>query len=632
MTARFRFRFFSIMVAAVALTVVASPMSSSALAQRNPDRPNIEDLLPETTVAFVQIADIKDMMEKVYSGAGMKFFEEEKIAPLVKRIEEEGRKAYGKIEEQVGLSIDEIQSLPAGEMVFAAIAPRRKNPVFMVILEVGEENEAVDKALGVVRDKITETGNTTEDEELESGTKVEKITIDGEEAFMARRDGLIVGCSQEKELNDFFLRWDGEEVEKVRPLSKNRKFITIMNRCRSQKDLESEIKFFFDPIGLFKSAGRGNVEMQVAIAFLPTLGLDSLLGLGGSVILGDEEYETIMHSHLLLSSPRKGVTKVLAFKPNDYEPEMWMPSDVYFYTTTSWDVPQMFNEIRGLVDLAMGEGNFDNFVGENIDDRLEMSFEDEILSQLSGRISFSQVTSVPGKLNSASWVIGMGLNNVDEAKDVVTTLVEFINENVADDSIKATEYEGITYWAVDEATTEARNEQRAERRRERNERRGREADSGDEFRATIRMPRPTISIVGSSLIFTDSIEAFEKVVATYKGEAEPLRNDKDFIKMADQMTRLLGTDMPVALSYSQPRNQVESLLKFAGSDESKSFLASNSENNEFWKVVKGVMDDHELPSMDVMNKYMLPQGWFATSDDTGYHLLWFQERLVLEDE
>jgi hypothetical protein len=621
-------------IAIIFLAFLFAPVSS-ADAQRNPDRPNIEELLPETTVAFIQIPDIRDLLEKTKDSAGMQMLRDEEVAPMYERIIEEGRTAYGKVEEEVGLSLEELQSIPSGELVFCTIAPRRKNPAYMFILEIGEENEAAEKALGVARDKLVEAGNTAEDEELESGVSVEKLSIEGMVWFKAQREGLVVACSNEKVLNDFFLRWDGEEVKKVRPLSKNRKFITIMNRCRSKKELPSDIRFFVDPIGIFKSAGRGNVEMQLAIAFLPSLGLDSLLGMGGSVILGDEEYETIAHGHLLLSSPRKGVTKVLSLKPGDYEPESWMPFDAHSYTTTSWDVPQMYNEIRGLVDLTMDEGAFDNMVQDNINDRLEMSLEEDILSQFSGRISLGQVTSVPGKLNSASWVVGLGLNNAKDATEMGEKLVDFLNENAFDGNIEKSEYEGIVNWAISDSAIEAQSERRLERRRERNKRRGREEDDMEEMRATVRLPRPTFAIIDNTLVITDSVEAFEKAVATHKGESESLMNDAGFVKMADQMTRLLGTDMPVALSYNQPKYSVQAMLEYGNADSTKALLSSQAENSDdgsFWKVLKGVMDDHELPSSETLSKYIAPQGWFATSDDTGYHFLWFQERLELEDE
>lgn len=622
-------------VAIAMLFLMTAAIPSIAWGQRDEDRPNIEDLLPETTVAFVQIADIRDFIEKAGDGAMMQMLNDEEVAPLYERVVDEGRKAYGKVEEKVGLSLEEIQSLPSGEMVLCAIAPRRKNPVYMVIVEVGEDNEVVDKALDIARDKMSEAGLEKDDEELESGVEVEKFNIDGQQVYMAKRDGLIIGCSDETVLNNFFLRWDGEEVKKVRPLSKNRKFITIMNRCRSEKDLPNDVRFFFDPIATYKSAAKGNIGMSAAIAFFNPIGLDTIRAIGGSMILGDEEYEAILHGHLLLSSPRKGITKVISLKPDDYQPELWMPKDAMFYSTTSWDVPQMFQELRGIFDLTMEEGTFDTFITENIDDRLEMSLEEDILSQLSGQLSMSQIAAQPGKLNSASWIFGLGLTDSEKATVVVEDLITWLNEN-AGAGVEEFEYDGVKYWKTSEEVVAERTERRRKRREQRRARRGEEGDDdGDLMRATVRMPEPHYSIIGGSLVICDSKEAFEMVVETYKGKKPGLANDEDFVKMAKQMTRLLGTDMPVALSYSQPKNQLLPMMQYANSDEARSYLGAMVEKEEgdgFWGTLKGVLDDHDLPSEDVLAKYIVPQGWFVTSDDTGYHLLWFQNRLQIEDE
>jgi hypothetical protein len=593
------------------------------MAQRNPDRPPIEDLLPETTVGFFQIADFRDAVQKWKDGAAGAMYEDKEIQPLVDRMVEEGRKAYGKVEDTVGLSLEEIQSLPSGEMVVAVIAPRRKNPEFMMIVEVGEENEAVDKALGRAREAIAETGTELEETELESGLKVEKVVIDENTVFIAQQDGLMIASTSEKELENFFARWAGETVKKVRPLSSNRKFITVMNRCRSKKELPAEVRFFVDPIGIFKSAGRGNMGMQAAIAFLPTLGLDGLLGAGGSMIMGDEDYEFVIHSHLLMASPKKGILKMVAFKPADYEPQEWVPNDIHWYTSTSWDIDQLYNELESMVDTTMGEeGSFAEMIEDNVNENIPITLKEDVLDQLTGRLTLTNVTAEPGRFNGASWIIGAEVKDLDKARETVEKMVEFANEQEnVDGSIEAMTYEGVTYWAANQDWTEERNEARAERRRERNERRGR-----PDVEMNIRMPYPTLSFIGDSLVFTDSVEAFHKAVDTYKGTSETLRNSDEFVEMSREMTNLLGTDMPVALSYNQPKYQFQMLLDMASSEDTKTFLSTQAENNEFFSVVKGVMDDHPLPSMDTLNKYMMPSGWFATSDDTGYHLLWFQKR------
>ena len=568
--------------------------------------------------------------------------EDESIVPIRDRImEETTKKAYSKVEENVGMSLDDLASIPSGEMVFATIAPRRSNPVFMVILEVGEDNEAADNAFGLAMEKITDAeGNTVEKSELESGIEIDTVTVDGYPVFIARRDGLVIGCSDEKVLNDFFTRWDGGVVSKVRPLSKNRKFVTVMNRCQSQKDLPLDFTFFFDPIALIKSSSRGDFSAQTVIAMFPAIGLDSILALGGSVILDDDEFESIMHGHLLLSNPRKGVTKVISLKPGEYEPERWVPFDSFFYTTTSWDVPQMVEELRGIFDLVIEEGTFDNFIETQINEKLEMSLEEDILPNFTGRISGSQVSVDPGKINPGSNIFAFELSDVDAATETIEKITAKVNGDADDPLIEKREFEGFAYWLRSESSIEAGRARRQKRREERNERRDAEEQERDAAnqarrelrRGTFRTPRGVYGVIGESLVVCDSIEAFERAVATFQGEVPSLQNEEGFLLMADQMTRLLGTDMPCAIYYNNPKHQIASLLELINSDTTKKFVAGSADDgNEFMKTVKGLLDDHEPPSLEVMQKYLAPQGGFATSDDTGYHFLWFQERIVLDD-
>lgn len=611
-----------------------------AVAQRDPDRPPIEDMLPETTVAFVQIADFQDMIIKWKDGAGGALMEDEKVAPFVERVAEEGRKAYSRVEEKVGLSLEEIQSLPSGEIVFACVAPRRKAPEFFLIAETGEENEAADKALDRLRRLMDETENEVSKETLESGLEVETFMVDGNETYMVRREGLVVACTSEKEIQDFFARWDKEEVKKVRPLSSNRKFITIMNRCASVKEIPADIRFFVDPIGIAKSAGKGNVGIQAGLAFLPTLGLDGLLGAGGTAIWGDEDYEMISHGHLLLANPKKGILKMLSLRPDDYEPEAWVPHDTHWYTTTSWDVPQMYAELTSMVDTFTEEGNFEKLVQENVNENIEMDLRQDILELLDGRITMASMTEDSNMLNGTATIFGLGIKDKDAAREVIEKLLGTFNDRSEDENRTLGEmkkYRDIEYWCSDQKGRERRSERRRERMKERAERRGRPNMS-----TTVRIPNPTFALIGDSLVITDSISAMERVIDTFDGSYESLRNNGEFVELAQHMTNLLGTDMPCAISYNQPKHQFKLLLDMAGSDSIREFVdaaAAGSDEEEeddenmvkaIFGHVKSILDEGEMPSMDDLNKYMMPNGWFATSDDTGYHLLWFQKRFQRE--
>ena len=71
----------------IAVILLLCPVfASEAFSQRDEARPNIESLLPETTVAMVQIPDIKRVIDKTMNGTGGRMLEDEAIAPLLSLI------------------------------------------------------------------------------------------------------------------------------------------------------------------------------------------------------------------------------------------------------------------------------------------------------------------------------------------------------------------------------------------------------------------------------------------------------------------------------------------------------------------------------------------------------------------
>ena len=166
------------------------------------------------------------------------------IRDRVNGLMEEARAAYGEVEEEIGLSMEELQSLPGGEITFAVLAPKRKDLAFAVIIETDPENEAVEKALERAREQALEDGNEIDEEETDDGFKLEKFRTDGQTMTMFNRDGLIVACSDEDEMTALIDRWEGREVETIRPLSSNRKFVTIMRRCAGNDELTPEFRMY----------------------------------------------------------------------------------------------------------------------------------------------------------------------------------------------------------------------------------------------------------------------------------------------------------------------------------------------------------------------------------------------------
>ena len=625
---------------AIAAVLTCTSFVATSFGQADPaTRPPTQDLLPATTVAFIQIDDFRDMIQKLKDTSMGQFTQDEAIAPLIEGLWDEAKIAYDDVKDDVGLDIEDLEQLPSGEMTFAVIAPRRKNPEFLLVVELNNENEAFDRVLDRGRQLIREeAGEEITSEESDDGLEYESFMVEGKKIKFFRKDDLLVGCSSEAELDAFVDRWMGRTDDEDRPLSTNRKFVTIMNRCKGTTDLKPEGRFFVDPIAFAKSATRGNFGAQAAINFLPVLGLDGLLGFGGSMILSEEEFEYVYHAHLLLASPQKGLFEMVALKPTNYQPEPWLPADTIVYATTSWDIEKMLAEITKLVDLYMGTATddppvVDNWIENNINEMVGFDLKEDVIKHLSGRLTFLQMLEKPVRFNSQVPMLALGIKEnhgaeIEESLELIVNAINTEGGNEAaednEDRLVSTDYKGIQIWATDPTRTQERMERQRERRIERGQ-----PD------IDVNVPEPCFAIVGDSfLISFQSRKFMEHCIDVHQGESPALVDDPTYKAVANKMTRLLKTDMPCMMSYNDPEDSMRFMFELAKGDSLQGLLESGAAENKYVAGIKNRMDENPLPDFEEMKKYFMPSGSFATSDDTGYHFLTFglRERPDAEDE
>lgn len=647
-----------ILIAILAFTATEQLVISQEADPSN--RPRTQELLPETTVAFIQIDDFRDMVGKLQETSFGQMTQDESIAPLIDGLWDEARLAYGEVEDEVGVTLEDIRELPSGEMTFAIIAPRRQSPEYMLIIELDTESGAGERILERGREVIAdETGEPITTEESEDGIEYETFNAAGKNFKFFEKDGLMVGCSSEEELDAFVDRWMEREVEKVRPLTSNRKFVTIMNRCLGNNEIEPEARFFIDPIGLARSATRGNFAAQAAINFLPIIGLDGLLGIGGSMLLSEDDFESVVHGHILLSNPRKGVLEMLALKPTDYQPEPWLPADTATYITTSWDVDQLLAELSKMVDLYQnGEGLVDEWIDGNINKQIQMDLKEDVLAHLTGRVTYAEWIAPPMALNSQVQLFAMELSDPEAFEESFESIIQEVTggnvidrssgNDIPEDNIRngndqdreswmaKSEYKGFKTWTVSQASIDRRqalrNQRREARRRAENpdgEGFNEPAEPEDpavvEMRADMR-PRPAMALVGNYLLMSfssRSMDFIEHAIDTAEGEEMPMIDDENFMEVQRKMTRLLRSDMPCAMTYQNPEHAFRMLFELAGSEQTQAFFSSQMDDNPVLSGIQSRFAENPLPDFDEMKGYFRPTGGFVVSDDTGYHFLAF---------
>ncbi|MFN6208679.1 MAG: DUF3352 domain-containing protein [Planctomycetota bacterium] len=587
----------------------------ASLATGQQARPAAEELFPETTVLFLQIQNVRELAEDFMSTNMGNLMKQEKIAPLAEELWGQAKEAYAEVQDEVGVSLEDMQSLPTGEIRFAAIAPLRADIQFAMLMDIDPESDTFKNMERVGRERGELEGATFEDEETADVKFTTVARPDGEGQFVYFiKDGTFVITTDKALSQQIVDRWVGREVEKIRPLKDNRKFVTIMNRCRGTKEVPPEARMYMDPIEFFRASTRGDVGTQAALNFLPILGLDGLLGVGGSVIFDEQGFESVTHLHLMLANPRAGILEMLALKPGKYQPQLWVSDQAVSYVSTSWDVNKVYAELGKMVDLFTSEGEFERQVETNVNERLELNLKDDILAAMDGRFTVTSWVEPPARLNSQVNAIGLGLSDPEKAEEIIRQLIQRAidargDQEDAEPPVIEEKYKGITIWTA--PVPEDRRERIRQRREE------------GEMQFEIRIPEPGFAIIDGSLVAADSVSFIKFAIDTYKGENPPLVDDPSFKQVSRQMTNLLGTDMPAAIFYSQPGPMMESMLNLAKGDDVKGALERGGEENRFVKNFQRALEDNPLPDWEEIRDFFASSGGFITSDDSGYHALLF---------
>lgn len=628
---------FAVLVAVLLLPsqlMLASPQSESI-----PERPTTEFILPETTVALVQIPNFRDALEKMRQTAGGQMMADQSIAPLVDGLWEEAETSYEDVKDKVGLELSDLTSLPAGEMTFAVIAPRRQNPEYLVMMDLNADDGVLDRVMDRGRELISETeteedDSETEPEEFDSvdGFEIESFRVRGRKVHYFRHNQTVVACTSLSELNDLIERWMGREVEKTRPLSANRRYATIMKRCEGTNDLDPEFRFFVDPIAVAKSSTIGNPSARFTINLLPLLGFDSLSAIGGTMFLDEEDYEAVMHGHVLLTNPRTGIFALLAFKPTDYEPEPFIPQSANNHSMVSLDAPKGYAELTKIVDSFAEPGYFEKIVQDNINDDLQLDLKEDIINTIDGRITWFQWIEEPAMLNSNRNGIAIRLKDPAKFEMLLDKIAEKANDDFAggdsdEDSpqaIEKREYRDVTIYAEPRSKIATRNEQRDRRRNERNKKRRRNKEGEDRPRMQVEIESPQMAIFGDCLVISvDSNRLLEVLIDTHLGEGDALADDEGYARIVEESQRLLNNDLPIANFYSDPKKQLKWLLDLVNTDTAQKVIEGVGQDNKYISGIKRRLDENPLPEFDQIGKYFNQTGGFFSDDDTGVHMLFF---------
>lgn len=562
-------------------------------------RPSAAQLLPEKTAVMVSVADCRDLAGRFMNTSLGRMSQDPQLNPLVKQLYGSLADVVAGLREQIGLSLPEMLAIPQGEFTFALV-PSDEGPEAIVLLDTGAQL-ANAHGLWLRLSQHLDKSGAKKSQETIGGTTVN--VYDGflgsgkQDLVFFEKETSVVLASSLQVARAVLEAWNGGSVKS---LADNPAFAAILRHCRGEKGEESQVTWFVDPVSLLKAAAQRDPGVLLAVAMLPTLGLDGLQGVGGTMAFDAGQFDDILQIHLLLENPRSGVFEILALAPGESAPEPWVPADVMRYTTFHWEFKRSFKAFQTLFDSIRGEGALAAGIQRRINEPLDTDLVETILPSLEGRVTYVNWIEHPATITSQATLVALKLKDADPIRKVLETV-----SSKSPETLVRQTFSDKAYYQINPGS---RNRSPA-------------PDTPPRPR-----PRPCFGILGDYFIFTDRASLFEKVIATGENSAESLGEALDYRLVASKIARRIRGKKPAMLGFLRPDEGLRFLYEMAGADRTRERLRGEAERNPFFKTLNSALESHPLPPFEVLQRYFAPGGSVAIDDETGLHLTVFSLR------
>lgn len=575
------------------IALIVMPICLAGRAQA--DRPACYKLLPAKTLAYVRIANLKDLGEAANETAFGRMLQEDSFQSLTQHLFKEAETAFATASEQIGLSLPEILEIPRGEIAIAVTAPPNGLPAPVLMIDIKGHESKVLKLTDALEKRIDLDGRLQKSTEVERGTK---LTIFAQEADMRftglihfQRDEMLVMTSNLDVAKQILAAWDRDDEQAV--LEQNDDFADIMRHSKGPREAVPQIRWFVDPISFAKVAMRGNFGAQAGLAMLPVVGADGLLAVGGSITLATEEYDSFVQTHVITAEPRTGLLAALAMKSGDPTPEKWVPHDSASYMTVFWDFNRTETEIKLLFDSFRGEDAFQREVISRINTTLDVDFEKDLLKALGGRVSLATWYTKPTRINSTAYLGGIQLDEDHDFEQTLSHVIEHTDNNLEERS-----WAGFKIW-----TTPAPEEPN---------------EVATETNVLTPQPnQPAIALVDDYLLLSNRPEYIERAITARSDSTRSLAGELDFKLMASKIRRQPRGRSPGMFSFQRPEEGLRMLYELATAESTRAGMASS--DNEFLSRLNGHLNEKPLPPFSKLKDYFAPQASIMTMDDDGFH-------------
>jgi hypothetical protein len=340
---------------------------------------------------------------------------------------------------------------------------------------------------------------------------------------------------------------------------------------------------------MVRQFGRANPGVQIALAFFPQLGLDGILGVGGSATFATGAYDSLIHMHILLHNPRAGILSMLAFQTGDYTPQTWVPAESETYITARWNFQSFFARLASLVDTFRGEGAFETQMLGPVSQQLGIDVKANVIDNLSGRMTLVSGFEQPLRLQGRHNTLALEVVNESAMEQTLQAVVNRFPE-----VFERRQFGRAAFYAI-------------------------KVPGFDDLSDEQRPMNPFVSVLDNHLFIGSSINLFERIVETGQNEIPRLSDSLDYARVVETLSAATAGMRPAVVSVSRPELTWKFWYQLLQEDSTRELVEQAAADNEQVERFAKILREGGLPPFEVLQKYFAPSGGVIYDTDNGFH-------------
>lgn len=642
--------------------------------------PAADQLLPNTTKAFVSIPDLKDLQQRFEKTQAFQLLNDPLVKPFADDLKRQLQARFDQTQARLGISFEGLEDLGTGEASSAVIAPDDETQphAVAVIVDATGATEQAQELVDRIGKKLVEDGAERSDIKIDDHDVV-MYTItneqDAEKTYMVYyriHEEHIVSTDHRAVMQDILKRFQNPGDDNVAAIAA---YQSAMNHCQQAAgDTKPQIRWFVEPFGYAKTiqaAAGVNPQGKNFHELLIGQGFGALAGAGGWVHVAEGPHE--FRHHTWVSAPRTsdavnaqiakettaanaGIARdpriaakesdkyVLAMRMLDFpnsenqKPQEWIPNTVSTYSTINWNMKEAFEFAKTLVneylDSEEGQDLFEEILKGIAHDvnGPQLDIRDEFVAYLAGRMSVITDFREPIDVDSNQW---MAVIEVTDAEAVEKAVAKFM---AAEPNKHERVFQGQRIWEILNEEEDIDIELKIDFGEEGFGAFGDEGfdDLGEdeESEAEVVGEQPLISTwaitvsADGHVLIASSADFIEDLIK--QQDDANLLSAEDYVRIETELNKMgaASTSMRMFTRLDDKHHPNYELIRMGKLEHSQTMMGkilSRLMGSDAGDKTVEKIDVSKMPEFAAVAKYLGPSGTFVRTDDGG----WFASGVVL---